>query len=64
MEQALEVRVGELAEAWDQVVADVADQADLLQVPGETAFAPTVVNAYHIKLQPLVLSENVPSAGL
>jgi hypothetical protein len=63
MEQALEVGGGEPAEAWDQVVVDVADQADLLRALGETAFVPTVVNASHIKLQPLVLSVNVPSAG-
>ncbi|OPL16045.1 MAG: hypothetical protein AVO38_01945 [delta proteobacterium ML8_D] len=64
MEQALEVRVAERAEVWDQVAVDVADQADLLQVQVETVSALNVVNACHIRLQLLVLSENVPSAGL
>jgi hypothetical protein len=63
MEQALEVKAPDLAEAWDRVEADVADPAALPQAPEETAFALTVVNDSHIKLQPLVLSENAPSAG-
>ncbi len=53
----------ELAEAWDKVAVDAADQAALPQALEETAFALTVVNDSHIKLQPLALSENAPSAG-
>jgi hypothetical protein len=63
MEQALEIKALELAEAWDEVAVDAADPAALPQAPEETAFVLTVVNDSHIKLQPLALSENAPSAG-
>jgi len=63
MEQDLEVKALELEEAWDRVAVDAADPAALPQAPEETAFALTVVNDSLIKLQPLALSENAPSAG-
>ena len=65
MEQAPEVKALELepAEAWDRVEADAADPAALPQALEETVFALTVVNDSLIKLQPLALSENAPSAG-
>ena len=47
----------------DKVAVDAADPAALPQALEETAFALTVVNDSHIKLQPLALSENAPSAG-
>jgi len=62
-ERAPEVKARELAEAWDEVGVDAADPAALPQVLEETAFALTVVNDSHIKLQHLALSENAPSAG-
>jgi len=45
------------------VGADAADPAALPQAPEETAFALIAVNDSHIKLQPLALNENAPSAG-
>ena len=50
-------------EVWDEVAVDVADPAALPQALEEIAFALTVVNDSHIKLQLLALSENVQSAG-
>ena len=63
MEQDLEIKALELAEAWDRVEVDAADPAALPQAPEEIVFALIVVNDSHIKLQPLALSENAPSAG-
>ncbi|MEA3385352.1 MAG: hypothetical protein U9Q89_02705 [Thermodesulfobacteriota bacterium] len=63
MEQVLEVKALEPAEAWDRLEADAVDPAALPQAPEETAFALIAVNDSHIKLQPLALSENAPSAG-